>query len=355
MKFAFMCRERKNNIGAKVAIIGAGPAGLSAAGYLACEGYEIDVYDKQPLPGGLMTLVIPPWRIPLENVLEGIEELEEKFNVRFTLRTKVFAGGKIHDEGDYLIEETINIEEVLGKYDLVLIATGTWRSKIPKLPGVDARGVMPALEYLYNWRLYEYKYISKRPPMSREVIIIGAGYSAGDAAERAYRAGAEAKIVYRRTRQEAPAGIYEIERLKRMGIDFIELASPVEIIVENGVAKAVKFEKMKLGEPDETGRPRPVSTGEYFTLEANLVLFATGELPTPPFTSEIADKIGVKLNKDGSIQVNDMNYAGSKIFAAGDVVTGPSRIGPAITSGLRVARFMHNLYTTKIGKIEVIK
>lgn len=353
VRFAFMCREKTTSLKARVAVIGAGPAGLSAAGFLACMGYEIDIYDKLPLPGGLMIFGIPSWRIPPQRVLDGARELEEKFNVKYILKTKVYTGSHIHEEGDDYVEKHVDLQDLIDKYDLVLVATGTWRSKIPKLPGTDAKGVTTALEYLYRWKLYELKLVQSKPETGRNVVVIGAGYSAVDAAEVAARNGAEVNVVYRRTIQEAPAGVYEIERLRGEGISFTELASPVEIIAENGVVKAVKFQRMKLGEPDETGRPRPVPIpGSEFTIEADTVIFATGESPTPPLSQDIADKLGLKIGKDGSILVNNiMQTSIKKLFAAGDVVTGPSRIGPAVRNGLQAARFMHNWFLAHTGRM----
>lgn len=353
MKFAFMCREPRGSVKAKVAVIGAGPAGLGATGYLACMGYEIDVYDKLPLPGGLMIFGIPSWRIPPRRVLDGARELEERFNVKFLLKTKIYTGDHTHEEGDDYTERLVDLAELIEKYDLVLISTGTWKSKIPKMPGVEARGVTTALEYLYKWKLYEHKLSSKKPEMGRNVVVIGGGYSAVDAAEVALKNGAEVNLVYRRTVQEAPAGIYEIERLKHEGVIFTELASPLEIIAENGEVKGVKFQRMKLGEPDETGRPRPVPIpGSEFVVEADIVVFATGESPTPPLSPSMVEKIGLKLGKDSSIIVNNiMQTSIQKVFAAGDVVTGPSRIGPAMRTGLAAARYMHNWFSAKTGRM----
>jgi len=349
MKFTFMCREKKQSTNTRIAVIGAGPAGLSATGFLACEGYEIDVYDKQPLPGGLMLLAIPPWRIPPERVLGGIRELEEKFGVKFITKVKVHSDPFTHEEGDDFIEKIIPFEDIVNTYDMVLVATGTWTSKIPRIPGYDAKGVYTALQYLYVWRLYELGITSKKPPVGRRIVVIGGGYSAVDSAERSLKSGAETYLVYRRTIKEAPAGIYEIEKLKREGVNFIELASPLEIIVESGRAVGVKLQKMKLGPPDESGRPAPEPIpGAEITLEADLIIFATGEAPTPPVTPKTAERAGLQLDKSNTIVVNTlMQTKTPKIFAAGDVVQGPSRIGPAIRSGLRAARYMHNWFTTQ--------
>lgn len=246
MKFTFMCRERKQGINARIAVIGAGPAGLSATGFLACEGYEIDVYDKLPLPGGLMLFAIPPWRIPPERVLGGIRELEERFSVKFITRVKVHSDPSTHEEGDEFAEKIIPFEDIVNTYDMVLVATGTWTSKIPRIPGHGAKGVYTALQYLYEWRLYELGFTSKKPPVGRRVVVVGGGYSAVDAAERGLKSGAETYLVYRRTIKEAPAGIYEIEKLRREGVEFMELVSPIEIVVEDGRAVAVKLQKMRL-------------------------------------------------------------------------------------------------------------
>lgn len=353
VKFAFMCRDKKKNIEARVAVIGAGPAGLAATGYLACEGYNVDVYDKLPLPGGLMTFAIPQWRIPPERVINGARELEEKLGVKILLKTKVYTGEPSHEEGDDFVEKKVNLEDLVSNYDIVLLATGTWISKIPRIPGVEAKGVTTALEYLYKWRIFEYGYTNTKPPVGKNIVVIGAGYSAVDAAEKALKTGAEVHLVYRRTIREAPAGLYEIERIKREGITFIELASPAEIITENNAVKAIKFQKMTLGPPDETGRPKPIPIpGGEFTIEADLVIFATGESPTPPVKSTIAEKIGLKLNKDETIAVNElMQTSIPKVFAAGDVVTGPSRIGPAIRSGLKAGRSIHYWFSAKTGKL----
>ena len=340
MKFAFLCKARGKARG-KVAIIGSGPAGLAAAGYLACQGYEVDVYDKLPTAGGMLTFVIPSYRIPRESVMEGVKELEEKFGVKFYFRTKVFHGASSrHEEGDDFVERVADLQDIVNNYDAVLIATGTWLSKKMDIPGEDARNVVSALEFMYRWAVYEQRLSSERPPFGRRIVVIGGGLSAVDAAETALLRGAEeVYMVYRRTVREAPAGEFEIRRLVREGVNWIELAAPTKIIVENGVAKAVEFVKMRLGEPDESGRPRPIPVpGSEFQIEADLIIAAIGEAPTPPLESEWNN---IKLDKHGGIVVNNRFQTGlEKVFAAGDVVTGPSMIGKAFGSGLRAARYM---------------
>jgi len=337
LRFGFLCKERGGARG-RVAIVGAGPAGLAAAGYLACQGYEVDVYDKLPYPGGMMMFVIPSFRIPRDSIVEGVEDLEKRLSVKFVLKTKVFEGDDRHDEGDDFVERRVPLSKLVEEYDVVLITTGTWRSRSMGIEGENALGVVPALEYIYRWWLYEAKLTNEKPFIAKRVVVIGGGLAAIDAAEVALKRGAEEVfLVYRRTIREAPAGEYEIRRLVREGVNWIELAQPKRIVVENNVARGVEFVRMRLGEPDESGRPRPVPIpGSEFVIEADLVVPAIGEEPTPPMKSEV---LGIKLDKRGRIVVDHEYRTGNeKVFAAGDVVTGPSMVGRATGSGLRAAR-----------------
>jgi len=346
MRFAFLCPRRapQSRAGYRVAVIGAGPAGLAAAGYLACRGYEVDVYDKQPYAGGLMIFGIPEWRIPRERVLDGVKELEEVFSVKFVLRTKVFEGEPRHDEGDELAEKKVNLSDVVENYHAVVITTGTWRSRHLKIPGWGARGAYTALDFVYKMRIYGLGFINEKPFMGKRVYIIGAGLSAVDAAYEALRLGAdEVTIAYRRTVKQAPAGVYELDRLRRLGAKMMELVNPVEIIVEKNYVKGLKLQRMKLGAPDETGRPRPIPVpGSEFVVEADTVIAAVGEIPTPPVEgAEVLKKLGVEIDDRGRIVVYEGGRTRNpKIFAAGDVVSGPSKVGPAIGSGLAMARFL---------------
>lgn len=351
MKFTFMCKQRAMVPGRgrlKVAIIGGGPAGLSAAGFLVCQGYDVYVYEKNPLAGGLMLFAIPSERIPPESVLEGIDELKEKYNVNFITRTKIYGNSKPReDEGDKLVEKIISLKEVVDNYDAVLITTGTWQSRRLNCPGEKGPGVYTALGFLYELRIYEKGFIPHKPRLGNRVIVIGGGLSAVDAAFEALKSGArEVIMAYRRTIREAPAGAHEIRKLISKGVKWMELISPKEIIRENNQIRAVVFQKMKLGEPDESGRRRPIPIpGSEVVLEADTVIEAIGEIPTPPFEDGY---LGLKLDKKYRIIVDKQYRTGNpKVFAAGDVVSGPSLIGLAVRSGVSAARSIHLYLSTK--------
>ncbi len=345
MRFAFICRDRGSKRGS-VAIVGAGPAGLAAAGYLSCQGYDVDVYDKLPYAGGLMMFAIPGYRIFPDNVVEGVEDLRDRLSVKFMFRVKVFARNQErHDEGDDYVERTIALEELLERYNAILIATGTWRSRRLGIEGENAINVATALEYLYMWRLYEEGLSPREPPRGRRVVIIGAGLSAIDAAEKALEDGAEVYLTYRRTIAEAPAGEYPIISLIRRGIRWIELVQPRRIVSVGGFARGVEFVRVRLGELDESGRPRPIAIeGSEFTIETDLVIAAVGEIPTPPFTKFV----GIETDGGGRIAVDKSYRTGiEKIFAAGDVVSGPTFIGRAFGCGLRTARSLDIYLATR--------
>jgi len=339
MKFALRCKpgQKIKKTGKKVAIIGSGPAGLAAAGYLVCEGHEVHVYERLPEPGGMLMFAIPSYRIPKENIRKGIRELID-LGVKFHLETKIIGEPEPCTEGDELIKRKIKFEELLNDYDAILITTGTWSSRRIGIPGEKLKGVYSALDYLFKIRAYELSYLPKEAvhPTGKKVAVIGAGLAAIDASEEALRQGAkEVCILYRRTINEAPAGEYEIKRILKKGVKFIELVSPIEFV---GTEKLeyIKLIRMKLGAPDESGRPRPEPVPKSeFIMEFDTVLLAIGEIPTPPFTREYS---GIKIGKNGRIQVDEKYRTTRKgVFAAGDVVTGPSRVGLAMKSGINAA------------------
>ena len=342
MRFLLRCKPntKKPPTGKKVAIIGAGPAGLGAAGVLLCNGHEVDVYDALPEPGGLLIIGIPAFRVPKEGVREGVKELAEA-GARFFTSTFVYCGEKPHEhEALLFVKEFVNLEDIIKKYDAVVITTGTWRSRSLEIPGEDLPGVYKALDYLARIYANQLGYLPKEKvyPTGRKVLVVGAGLTAVDAALEAKLQGAEKVVVaYRRTINEAPAGRKTIEtELIAKGIEFRELLNPVAFLGRDRLEK-VRFIRMRLGPPDKSGRPRPEPVpGSEFEEEFDTALIAAGEIPTPP-----GKCAGIEFNPDGTIKVDEKMMTTRKgVFAAGDVVTGPSLIGKALGSGMRAAQFV---------------
>lgn len=349
MKFAFMCKGGGRGGRGRVAVVGGGPAGLAAIGHLVCQGYEVDVFDKLPFAGGMMMFAIPPYRVPRESVMEGVEDLEKNYGVKFSYRTKVFCGSEVrHDEGDEFVETSLDLAKIIREYDATLLTTGIWLSRKLGVSGDDARDVYSALEYVYSWSVYDSGLSTHKPPVGDKVVVVGGGYSAIDAAETALVKGAkEVYLTYRRTIKEAPAGEYEVRRIMSEGVRWVELVQPTKVVVENGRVTGVEFVKMKLGEPDESGRPRPIPVpGSEHVIEADVVLAAIGEVPTPPLNT-VCDGIKADPKRRTIIVNNRMQTGVENVFAAGDVVTGPSMIGRAVGSGLRAAAFIDSFLRSR--------
>ncbi len=338
MRFAFLCRDKPEPSNRKIAIIGAGPAGLSATGYLVCHGHEVHIFDKLPEPGGLMLFGIPEFRIPISRVREGFAELRDIFGVKFHGRTKIVFGNK-PDEGDSFVDEFIEFDKLIKDFDAVLIATGTWKSIMPKIEGGDLKGVLPALSLLFKIKCARLGYISWdniTPLKEKTVVIIGAGHTAVDAAIECMSLGAsKIYMCYRRTILEAPAGYHEINFLKNRGVIWYELSMPTRIIGENGNVKAIELQQCKLSKPDKNGRRYPIPIeNQFVTIDTNYIIYAIGQKLTPPFQQDI----DVKLDDWGRIIVDDLHMTSREgIFAAGDIVIGPSKVGRAIQDGLYAA------------------
>lgn len=334
MKFVACDRPPERPTGRKVAIIGAGPAGLTAAGVLVCRGYSVDVYDMLPEPGGMLVFGIPAIRMPKDRIISGIEDLK-RLGVKFILGKKV---GK-----------DVPFDEILNKYDAVIIATGAWEEIRPDVPGIDARGVYLALDFLLGVALVERGHLEKDrfPKIGKRVIIIGGGNTAIDAAITSRHYGSDEVIIaYRRTREHMPAHETEIRAAERAGVKFMFLVNPTRIIPdENNTVRAIELEEMTLGEPDASGRPKPIPTGRKKIIECDTVIFAIGQKPTPPFDNP--DKYGIKVDSAGRIIVNE-NYETTRpgVFAVGDVVTGPKDIATAIKAAKIVAEVVDRYLTS---------
>jgi len=352
MKF-LRCKEVPPSTGKRVAIIGAGPAGLGAAGILRCKGHEVVVYDQNPEPGGLVMFGIPITRIPKGPVRKGIQELIDA-GVKFVLRTKVDMTGDLGLMDEVVSPaERVKLEDIINEYDAVLIATGTWKTRDMGVPGEDLPWVYPAVEWIVAVHMakYGYKPWDKVPKLEGRVLVIGGGLTAADAVlmpltyEEFKGKVKEVVLSYRRTAEYAPMGKREVDNLIAAGAKYWELTQPVEFKEENG-KKIVRFVKMRLVQTSAERRPRPVPIeGSEFEEEFDYVLKAVGVLATPPIKDGCC---GIKVDPHGTI-VTDDNFMTTRegVFAAGDVRHGPSLIGPALKSGMDAAKKIHEYLMSK--------
>lgn len=261
MNFAFAGSGSARSNGRSVAVIGAGPSGLAAAGFLACIGYQVDVYDKLPKPGGLMVFGIPAERIPAERIADGVHTLSERYGVRFHPGAKICDRRQADDTGDELSTRCIDLDELVRGHDAVMLCTGSWKPRKLNVPGEDLQGVYSGLAFLFPIRAAQYRKdaMSEIDVAGKNVVVVGAGFSAVDVAHGALGQGAaRVSLVYRRTRREAPCGTHEIEQFEAAGGQWLELVTPLRIIEGEGEARGqvagIECIQCRLGEPDEDGR-----------------------------------------------------------------------------------------------------
>ena len=324
---------RENNIrpvgaaekkGKKVAVIGSGPAGLTCAGDLAKMGYDVTIFEALHEAGGVLVYGIPEFRLPKENVVK--KEIENVLSLGVKIETNVIVGKSV------TIDELLNEEG----YSAVFIGSGAGLPKFMGIPGENANGVFSANEYLTRSNLMKaFQADSATPIMeSKMVAVVGGGNVAMDAARTALRLGAEVHIVYRRSEEELPARVEEVHHAKQEGIIFDLLTNPVEILEdEKGWVKGMKCVRMELGEPDASGRRRPVEIpGSEFTLELDTVIMALGTSPNPLISSTTE---GLETNKRKCIVASEENGQTSKaaVFAGGDAVTGAATVILAMGAG----------------------
>lgn len=328
----------KEKNGKKVAVIGSGPAGLTCAGDLAKLGYDVTIFEALHEPGGVLVYGIPEFRLPKEDVVA-----KEIANVE-SLGVKI--------EKNVIIGKSITIDELIGEegFEAVFIGSGAGLPKFMGIPGENANGVFSANEYLTRSNLMKAFNEDSNTPIMRgkKVAVVGGGNVAMDAARTALRLGAEVHIVYRRSEEELPARVEEVHHAKEEGIIFDLLTNPTEILEdENNWVRGMKCIKMELGEPDASGRRRPVELpGSEFEMELDTVIMSLGTSPNPLISSTTE---GLETNKWKCIVADEEFGRTSKegVFAGGDAVTGAATVILAMGAGKAAAKGIHEYLSGK--------
>ena len=324
--------------GHKVAVIGSGPSGLTCAGDLARKGYEVTVYEALHLAGGVLVYGIPEFRLPKSIVQKEVDGLKE-------------LGVKI--ETNAVIGRSITIDELMEefKFEAVFIGSGAGLPMFMHIPGENLKGVYSANEFLTRINLMKaYREGADTPVMElkgKKVAVVGGGNVAMDAARCAKRLGADVYVIYRRSEAELPARHEEVEHAKEEGIIFKTLTNPVEVLgynnpedkrdPKNGSVVGIKCVEMELGEPDASGRRRPiVKEGSEFDMEMDCVIMALGTSPNPLIKSTTK---GLEINKKGGIIVNEDGLTSREgVYAGGDAVTGAATVILAMGAGKTAAK-----------------
>ena len=324
--------------GHRVAVIGSGPAGLTCAGDLARKGYEVTVFEALHLAGGVLVYGIPEFRLPKSIVQKEVDGLKD-------------LGVKI--ETNAVVGRSITIDELMEemKFEAVFIGSGAGLPMFMHIPGENLKGVYSANEFLTRINLMKaYREGSDTPIMDlkgKKVAVVGGGNVAMDAARCAKRLGANVHIIYRRSEAELPARAEEVEHAKEEGIIFKTLTNPVEILgynnpedkrdPKNGSVVGIKCVEMELGEPDASGRRRPiVKEGSEFDMDMDCVIMSLGTSPNPLIKSTTK---GLEINKKGGIIVNEEGLTSREgVYAGGDAVTGAATVILAMGAGKTAAK-----------------
>lgn len=322
--------------GWKVAVVGAGPAGLTVAADLIKLGHEVTIFEALHKPGGVLTYGIPEFRLP-KKIVEAEAEYIQRLGVTLKMNT--------------LIGRLFTIEELLRQFDAVFIGSGAGPPTFMGIPGENLCGIYSANEFLIRVNLMKsYDFPKAGTPIcgGEKVAVVGGGNVATDAARCALRLGAkEVKIVYRRSREEMPARTEEIENAEEEGIKFEFLTSPKRFLGnERRAIKAMECVRMRLGEPDESGRRRPVPVdGSNFVMDVDTVIMAVGRTPNPIIKQTTE---GLETTKWGGIVADESGKTSIEgVYAGGDIVTGESTVISAMGAGRRAAKAIHEFLMKK--------
>ncbi len=324
--------------GKRIAVVGSGPAGITVAGDLILMGHEVTMFEALHKPGGVLIYGIPEFRLPKTIVQTEVDYLE-KLGVEVKY--------------NFVVGNTNTIDELLEEYDAVFIGTGAGLPNFMRIPGENLLGVYSANEYLTRANLMRsYDFPNADTPIFRakRVATIGGGNVAMDSARTALRMGAEKSfIVYRRSETEMPARIEEIHHAKEEGVDFNLLMNPIKVLGdEEGWVKGLEIIKMELGEPDDSGRRRPVPIeGSEFVMDVDAVIVAIGNSPNPLIPQTTPD---IDVTRWGGIIVNEETGKTSKegVFAGGDIVLGAATVILAMGEGRRAAKAIHDYVKTGV-------
>ena len=330
--------EKEASNGKKVAVIGAGPAGLTCAGDLAKKGYDVTIFEALHKAGGVLEYGIPEFRLPKEKVVKAEVENIKKLGVKI--------------ETNVIIGRTITIDQLFDEegFEAVFIGSGAGLPKFMGIPGEQANGVLSANEFLTRVNLMKAFDEDYDTPVKigKKVAVIGGGNVAMDAARTALRLGSESHIVYRRALEQLPARVEEVHHAKEEGIIFDILTNPTEILVdENGWVKGMTCVKMELGEPDESGRRSPVVIeGSEFTMDVDTVIMSLGTSPNPLISSNTP---GLETNKRRCIVAEEETGKTSReaVYAGGDAVTGAATVILAMGAGKKAAAAIDEYLSSK--------
>ena len=327
---------KQPSTGKKVAVVGSGPSGLTVAGDLITKGHDVTIFEAFHKPGGVLVYGIPEFRLP-----KAIVANEVNFLSRLGVNVECNA----------VVGRTVSLDELFAEgYDAIYVGVGAGLPKFMNLPGENLVGILSANEYLTRANLmkaYKYPEVDTPIPLGKNVVVLGAGNVAMDSARTAMRLGAESvKIVYRRSREEMPARGAEIHHAQEEGIELFLLTNPTRYLGnEKGRLTGMECLRMELGEPDASGRRRPIAIkGSEFQIECDLCIVAVGSGANPLLTSETAD---MKLNKWGYIITDQQTGKTTKkgVWAGGDIVTGAATVILAMGAGRQAADSIHNYLT----------
>jgi glutamate synthase (NADPH/NADH) small chain len=322
--------------GKRVAVVGSGPSGLTVAGDLIVKGHDVTIFEAFHKAGGVLVYGIPEFRLPKAIVAQEVNFLE-----RLGVKIQVNA----------VVGRTVSLDELFEEgFDAIYVGVGAGLPKFMNIPGENYVGILSANEYLTRanlMRAYKYPEVDTPIPLGKNVVVLGAGNVAMDSARTAMRLGAESvKIVYRRSRDEMPARQAEIHHAEEEGIELFLLTNPTRYLGDqNGRLTGMECLRMELGEPDASGRRRPVAIkGSEFEIACDLCIVAVGSGANPLLTSETPD---MKLNKWGNVVADEKNGKTTKraVWAGGDIVTGAATVILAMGAGRHAANSIHEYLT----------